>query len=316
MDESLETILNDCIDALAAGDSLETVLARYPREAATLRPLLITAASLFELEFNPPTSAELASRRLFLQQAANSRSRVIFWQRFALIAASIVIAFVLAGGGLVWASQSTLPGDPLYRVKRAVERIQLSLNNNNEQLKTSLEERRRREVIALLEQRREAEVVFQGKLQQLAPNRWVVDDIPLHIEQNTSVQGQLVAGVEVEITGRTVDGAVRVETITVVAEEDDQGSSDSTTPQPSPTAALATNTPAPSHTATLQPTPTRTNTPTATVTPSPMVTPMATPPPPPTATPPPPPTATPPPPPTATPSPPPTATPPPPPTAT
>ncbi|MFN3373114.1 MAG: DUF5667 domain-containing protein [Chloroflexus sp.] len=275
MDKSLENILNNCIDALAAGESLEEILARYPAEAAALQPLLTTAASLFELATEPSAEARIASRRAFLQQAAIYRPKPAFWQRLTLIAAGILMLLMLVGGGLAWAAESALPGDPLYAIKRSVEQIQLTFNANNEQLSARIEERRRSEVTALIQRHREVAVEFSGKLEEVTPQRWSVSDIPVIIDSTTQVQGQPSIGSEVVVSGRTISAisAVQATTIIVITStNDDDDNHDTLQPTsvtltatlPAEATGIATNTPTP--TATM--TPSATSTATATITPT------------------------------------------------
>ncbi len=284
MDTSLETILNDCIDALAAGEPVDQILARYPQEAATLRPLLLTAASLFDLSANPAPEARTASRRAFLQQAAASRSRPAFWQRFALIAASILVFLVFAGGGLVWAANASLPGDPLYGIKRSVERVQLTLSGNSEQLEIRFAERRRSEVMALIQRRREAEVEFSGVLKEVTPNRWSVGDIPVIIDSVTQIRGQPLPGANVVVFGYTTASAHAVQATVIIIERNgnSNGNDSRNEPQAEPAAtqtampspaATSTARPSPLATATSLPTLTPTNNPTATLAPPPTATP-------------------------------------------
>ncbi len=221
MEPSLEHILNDCIDALIAGESVDEVLARYPDKAATLRPLLNTAASLFELATDPPPEAKIASRRAFLQRAATTRPRFMIWPRFATLAVGILLAISLLGSGLSWAANTSLPGDPLYGVKRAVEQVQLTFGRDNQQLKRSLEERRRNEVLALLERRRKETVEFRGVIEQIDSERWSVSGIPVIIDTSTQMQGELLPGTVVTILGRTTDEGVQA--TVVVVEPDKEG---------------------------------------------------------------------------------------------
>ena len=49
----LEHILDLCIDALNRGDSIEQCLARHPKYADELEPLLITAQEIIAMYPNP-----------------------------------------------------------------------------------------------------------------------------------------------------------------------------------------------------------------------------------------------------------------------
>ena len=76
------------------------------------------------------------------------------------IMGSVVIVLVLLFGGAVAtvnASQSSLPGDALYPVKKSIERTRLSLANNAQsraQLQMAFAERRTQEVAGLIQEDR------------------------------------------------------------------------------------------------------------------------------------------------------------------
>ena len=59
MDAQLEVKLIECLDALAQGESVEQILARYPQDAAQLRPLLQTAAGLPALRMEPSEAVKI-----------------------------------------------------------------------------------------------------------------------------------------------------------------------------------------------------------------------------------------------------------------
>ncbi|WP_322489832.1 hypothetical protein [Chloroflexus sp.] len=95
-----ETLINHCLDALAKGEPIHEILARYPHEAATLQPILVVAESLAHLATDPTNEARIASRRAFLRQATTYQTRPALWQRLALWAASVALLILFAGGGL------------------------------------------------------------------------------------------------------------------------------------------------------------------------------------------------------------------------
>jgi len=59
MNESLEHVILEALDLLEGGAGVEEILARYPAEAAELRPYLLTAARLATLATQPSLTAEL-----------------------------------------------------------------------------------------------------------------------------------------------------------------------------------------------------------------------------------------------------------------
>jgi hypothetical protein len=135
-----EQILNSCLDRLQAGESVEACLARYPSHADELAPLLTVAAGLRLPDQGPVMSAEglKAGETRLLARADQLRSqrpaRVRRSPRGAwadlltgtrrLAVASLVVVLLLCGvlsAGTVSAASTSLPGSPLYPVKRATE---------------------------------------------------------------------------------------------------------------------------------------------------------------------------------------------------
>ncbi|MBI2857191.1 MAG: hypothetical protein HYX95_02625 [Chloroflexi bacterium] len=132
---NIERILDECIDRLQQGDSIEQCLSRYPGEAAELEPLLRTAASLREAARLSPADhfkSRVRAQALFaLQQACQKQprpSRVRFgWARPLATVAAGVLAMAVVSAGTVAASADSLPGQPLYGVKTVVEKAQLAI---------------------------------------------------------------------------------------------------------------------------------------------------------------------------------------------
>jgi len=134
MAERLENILNECIDHVLQGESVEQCLARYPEQARELEPLLRTAAGAREAadveprpEFKAQVRYQIQSRLSAKEQTAeHKRMPVLGWvPRWAMVVAAILLVVVLAGGSTVAASSDSLPGDTLYPVKTATERVQM-----------------------------------------------------------------------------------------------------------------------------------------------------------------------------------------------
>lgn len=136
MSDRFEDILNDCIDALLRGESVEQCLQRYPQHAPQLEPLLRTALAAHDsatsIEPRPDFKAQV---RYQLQAALHDRKRrarprwvsALGWlPRWATITVAIVLIALIAGGSTVAASSGSVPGDTLYPVKLATERVQMA----------------------------------------------------------------------------------------------------------------------------------------------------------------------------------------------
>lgn len=170
-----EQVLNSCLDRLQAGDSVEACLAGYPAHADELAPILGVAVSLRLPDDGPMMTTEgfqsgqarllahaagLQSRRPAVQESRLWRGT---WMGLLtgtrrLAVASLAGVLLLCGvlsAGTVSAAAGSLPGSPLYPVKRATEAV-VSAAAFTPRLQTRVHlawaERRLREIEALLEQ--------------------------------------------------------------------------------------------------------------------------------------------------------------------
>jgi hypothetical protein len=285
MDAQLEVKLIECLDALAQGKSVEQILARYPQEAAQLRPLLQTAAGLPALRMEPSEAVKMRSRQKFMEQADMLRrpaphKSMGFLPRFAIgFVAAGLVAIVLSTGAVA-ASSSALPGDPLYGIKRTVENVQLSTAGSpvvRDELQREFEQRRRDETNELLDIGREGKVEFTGPIESIQPNAWIVGGLAIEIDANTSLVGTPQINRLAEVKGVTGPGGLRASSITI----ESAGEIDST-PEAEGTATpevkestetpAPTNTPEPTETKASTGTPKPTRTPRPTASPQPTVT--------------------------------------------
>lgn len=127
-----ENILDECLDRLASGETLEQCLQSYPEQAAQLEPLLQMAQAVIKASAILPR-AEFKARaryefRSALQAEATKRRQPLFsLRRRWSVALMVVSILLLAGGGTVVAASSSMPDSPLYPVKLAAEQVQLTL---------------------------------------------------------------------------------------------------------------------------------------------------------------------------------------------
>lgn len=336
MSKDLATILDECLSRLREGGRLEDCLARYRQEAAEIAPLLEMALTLRTLkETEPPSPAAMAAgRERFLEEAARRRqSEARSWSRrvqkagrqlrgllqrgmrgqpalgrLATATLTALLLFALVGGGAVIASAHSLPGDPLYPVKRAAEQVQLLLTFDptaKASLRSRFQERRQAEVEAVVAQGRQVEVELPGRIQSLSETIWWVGGYRVILGADTVVEGEPAVGLMADVDALAqADGSLLARRITVEGPRPKAPLRPTATPtptatpkptatprpltelKPSPTVSptptiVATPTKEPSPTPSSTPTPT----PTATLTPTPTLTPTSTPTPTPTATP-------------------------------
>lgn len=182
----IENILDNCITAIH--EQRETVaecLARYPTHRQELESLLrltvrLRAARTLQAspEFRHLSAIRVhnlvTARQRSAEQAVAGPSRGDRVQRGwqAVLGASekltgtivvslVLIALLLMGGGVVYASTDDLPGDALYPVKRAAESVRLTISLNDAdiaKLRLSLAIRRLNEVVVLLEKGRPQDI--------------------------------------------------------------------------------------------------------------------------------------------------------------
>lgn len=126
-----DDILNECIERVLDGESVESCLAAFPEYAAELEPLLRTAVATWN-------ATDVLPRPEFRQRAANEfqwavrslkprRSNSLRWQVRLVTAFSIVVVTLLAGTGTVAAASNSLPDQPLYGVKLFTENVRVAL---------------------------------------------------------------------------------------------------------------------------------------------------------------------------------------------
>lgn len=160
--------LDRCLDALKDGRSLHRLLRRSPQHRDALIDLLRVSTEVAQVRLPAPDPAfKLRTRNLVLAAAARRREQRgtgLGWRprpAFRLVLALGLGAGLLAAG-IVTASAQSLPGDPLYQVKRDVEGVQLALTVDpaaNTRLRLELANRRLAEAQRLSAQGRIADAL-------------------------------------------------------------------------------------------------------------------------------------------------------------
>jgi hypothetical protein len=288
MNDVPDVVLQESLDFMERGESIEQILARYPELAGALRPFLETAIQLTTLAAQPSLAAKKQSQQAFLAHATSLKATPIQpspWYRLRqllLPLVSLAVVLILFSTAAVFVSTSAIPGDALYSVKRLAENIRLNQTSDPETAVSLTEQYRQeriREVLALLRTGRSAEVAFEGEIEAIQPEEWTVATIHVMLDAGTSIEGRPQVGELARVNGRTEDGAFVASLIEVLTNS-------AATPEPEPTPE-PTQTTAPTATATAEPTieppteptaePTATQTvtpqPTATFTPTPTATP-------------------------------------------
>ena len=164
-DKELSNILNECLERLLEGETIEQCLRRYPEQANELKPLLQTALAAKRVSAIQPRAdfkarARYQFRSALKEAAAKKRPFFSWFPRWATVA-TIALVLLLAGSGTVAAAGSSMPDSPLYPVKLATEEVRLAFTPSplgKAGFCAELAERRVAEIIYLAE---------RGDVQQL-----------------------------------------------------------------------------------------------------------------------------------------------------
>jgi hypothetical protein len=227
MNNELSEALENCLQAIKKGQSLEAALARYPKLAPELRPLLKT--SILARSSRQLVILETVKRRgrmRLLQRAAEMRSameitprrRIPTFSRVA-ITLGLVGMLVLTSTGFVSASSGALPGDQLYPVKRTWEGVRLFFvfsPQEHDILTSEFDQERLNEIDELLVKGQAAPITFTGLVTRQVDGQWMVSGIPVSVS-NSSNSSLVTEGAPVTITGITRgDGVVEAQQIQLI----------------------------------------------------------------------------------------------------
>ncbi|MBI5879635.1 MAG: hypothetical protein HZB53_18450 [Chloroflexi bacterium] len=136
----MDVILEDCLEAIRSGQStVRDCLAKYPAQAEALEALLAVAQAIETVPDVTARAAFKAELRGRIQNLPAPRAGLIAHVNAAMMelakpryrwATAIVAAALLLLSATTYAAELSLPGDALYPVKRAAERIELALPND------------------------------------------------------------------------------------------------------------------------------------------------------------------------------------------
>ncbi len=136
----IEKTIEDSLRAIANGqESLDSILEKYPKDTGEIRPRLEAALWLENASnsLSPRPGFVASTRRHLEQRIALSPPRTI-WQRlfspyatirrfFNLTAVALLVTiFALVVNSVTLAARLSIPGDPLYSTKLAIEGLQLA----------------------------------------------------------------------------------------------------------------------------------------------------------------------------------------------
>jgi hypothetical protein len=152
-----ENILDECLERIIKGGTVERCLKSYPEQALELEPLLRTAQAAREASVIMPR-AEFKARaryefRSALHDEVSQQPRTVsIFKRGWVVALMVIGILMVSGGGVALAAGNSMPDSPLYPMKLATERVQLALTPaavDKAQLCAALADRRVVEIIYL-----------------------------------------------------------------------------------------------------------------------------------------------------------------------
>ncbi|GEM_PF-6384664 len=142
MQQHLDELLQQGIDAIAKGGTIEDFISGHNEQAQELRELLQLAVQtgMVLAEVQPSPSARAATLSLVLERSQRKPTRgasiitLAAFPQLRQIAAVLIAAvvLVLAPASAFVVSANALPGDSIYPIKEAWEDIQLTLAFNDE----------------------------------------------------------------------------------------------------------------------------------------------------------------------------------------
>jgi hypothetical protein len=244
MNQKFDHILDECIRALKAGDSIDACLQRYPQYADALRPLLKMAAACMDIEkpevtiqavraseqmmlaaFHEkkaaqPVSKAILSRYTQREQVGNNQNqtngirkeKLPMSAKLKLLIAGLLVTIFVASSGVIVASANSLPSDTLYPVKEAVQRVQLlfAFNENGRQrVEQRIYDDYLRDIKQVIAEGREVAIKFEGTVEEIGENYLVVEGIRVELTDQLYNPELLRVGDEVEVYAQVQsDGSV------------------------------------------------------------------------------------------------------------
>lgn len=131
--KQFDDILNECLERVLLGESIEDCLAGFPQHAAELRPLLETSLQVKKAASVQPRPEFRASSGAKFRIALNAlpdkpKRSFLAWLRqpqWAAVTAAVLLVVMGTGTGVM--ASGSMPDQPLYSVKLVMEKVQISL---------------------------------------------------------------------------------------------------------------------------------------------------------------------------------------------
>ncbi|MFO7929305.1 MAG: DUF5667 domain-containing protein [Candidatus Humimicrobiaceae bacterium] len=128
-DNNNKKIILNCMRLLDTGHDLEYCLHKYPNHQDQIRKYFGLISSLGNLKKVKPAAAFKANLlNKIYENVREEEYRPKTMTRLlkpAVIFISVFLLFIFSSAGVLYASQASLPGQPLYSVKRSAEDLEL-----------------------------------------------------------------------------------------------------------------------------------------------------------------------------------------------
>jgi len=240
MGSRMEEIFDICLEKIEEGISVDEVLEEYPEYREELRELLTIAKDIENAPLPRLGDEAVVSCLVKVHDALQLQKKPVWrarlprlqWSRLFYFpspawakALALVLIISLFFWGAVNLSADSLPGDPLYPIKLATEKVRCFLTIEPEgkaKLRLAYSEERAQELVRYLDEKGELNIrVLQGMLDEAA---LVMDNIPrlpkdkgivycLKLEQLCTFQEEVLEGLKsmVPLTQRQeLDNAIQI----------------------------------------------------------------------------------------------------------
>jgi len=169
MARKIEDILDNCLERMFKGESIEDCLKDYPGQASELEPLLKTSAVFIQKSAAIKPAPEFKARArpqlqgLLYAKREKKKEKIPIWHRKWAVAMTTVLVIVLVSVGTVAASTNALPDEPLYSIKLTTERARMALvfsDVGKTELHIQFAERRAGEMVEMARQGKSDKVLM------------------------------------------------------------------------------------------------------------------------------------------------------------
>jgi hypothetical protein len=230
-------LFEKCIELLEAGVPIDECFKQYPQLTTETKSMLKDAKNLLQLSDVEVAGELMEQNRARIMQKARllhsqpirrnsgiTKVKGLIHQLFSALPAltpltrklvliiGITGFLILFSSGLVIASAKSLPGDSLYPVKRVVEDISIHIVPNHVtriEYEDNYSHQRVVEVQRLLELNRVQNVAFEGILEAMDGNSWMVSGIRVNISSGAQIinglpdDQSIEIGSVIEVEGKT-----------------------------------------------------------------------------------------------------------------